>query len=411
MKLLVVFSLAKIIKCVATYLHGYKILTFFLNSCKMLSIFAVMNTIGRHIKYLIRYNDCVIVPGWGAFIAQYQSATFDSNKITPPIRTIAFNASLTHDDGLLASSISRQLGISYDCASKRIAEDVNAMKYQLKNTGEVALSNIGSFVQNVKDSTVLFEPYNNNSAIAPYYGLPSISITPIVKSIVKEKQDGDTIYLPIRKNWMRIAASIVVILGLGIMFSTPIINNQVIQASLSASIVVPQNQIIKLNEPSLNERFVLNVSNIDAVDAKELVDTLERSKYQTAIAKRKEQENQKATVLVGIVGCQKKHEKKSFEEVSPLQQNDVILSKNNALINSTANADADKYCLVVASLPSRKLAEDYISKSSESNLSILEKDGRFRIYALTGETVSQTMSQAKMTGLMSRYPKAWVCRK
>ena len=97
--------------------------------------------------------------------------------------------------------------------------------------------------------------------------------------------------------------------------------------------------------------------------------------------------------------------------MSPLQQNDVILSKNNALINSTANADADKYCLVVASLPSRKLAEDYISKSSESNLSILEKDGRFRIYALTGETVSQTMSQAKMTGLMSRYPKAWVCRK
>lgn len=376
----------------------------------MLSIFAVMNIIGRHIKYLLRYNDCVIVPGWGAFIAQYQSATFDSNKITPPIRTIAFNASLTHDDGLLTSSISRQLGISYDCASKRIAEEVNAMKYQLKNTGEVALSNIGSFVQNVKDSTVLFEPYNNNSAIAPYYGLPSVSITPIVKSIAKDKQKGDTIYLPIRKNWMRIAASIVVILGLGIIFSTPMVNDQVIQASLSASIVLPQKNI-KLNEPSFNEKFILNVSNVDTVEAKELVDTLERSKYQSAIAKRKLQEAQKATAFVENAECQKKHEMKSFEEVSPLQQNDVILSKNNAIINSTANADADKYCLVVASLPSRKLAEDYISKSSESNLSILEKDGRFRIYALTGETVSQTISQAKMSGLMSRYPKAWVCRK
>lgn len=375
----------------------------------MLSIFAVMNIIGRHIKYLIRYNDCVIVPGWGAFIAQYQSATFDSNKITPPIRTIAFNASLTHDDGLLASSISRQLGIGYDCASKRIAEDVNAMKYQLKNTGEVALSNIGSFVQNVKDSTVLFEPYNNNSAIAPYYGLPSISIAPIVKSIVKETQKGDTIYLPIRKNWMRIAASIVVILGLGIMFSTPIVNNQVIQASLSASIVVPQNQIIKLNESSFNEKFVLNVSNIDTLEAKGLVDTLERSKYQSAVAKSKlleaQKRGQEANVFVQVV------KNKSLEEVKLLQQKDVILSKPNVETNSTTNDCADKYCLVVASLPSRKLAEDYISKSSESNLSILEKDGRFRIYALTGQTVSQTISQARMVGLMSRYPKAWVCRK
>ena len=74
-------------------------------------------------------------------------------------------------------------------------------------------------------------------------------------------------------------------------------------------------------------------------------------------------------------------------------------------------SDADKYCLVIASLENRAKAEEYIAKSGNENLAILEKDGRYRVYAATGESPKQTLNNARQNGLTRRYPGAWVCRK
>ena len=79
-----------------------------------------MITICEHIEYLLRNHDCVIVPGWGAFIAQYQPASFtEDGQMLPPSRLIGFNASISHQDGLLASSVMRREKISYDAASNK----------------------------------------------------------------------------------------------------------------------------------------------------------------------------------------------------------------------------------------------------------------------------------------------------
>jgi hypothetical protein len=62
-----------------------------------------MYSITRHIEYLVSRHDCVVVPGWGAFIAQYEPARIDaeSGLIVPPSRAISFNQSVMHNDGLL----------------------------------------------------------------------------------------------------------------------------------------------------------------------------------------------------------------------------------------------------------------------------------------------------------------------
>lgn len=369
----------------------------------MLSIFAEMNLIGRHIEFLVRYNDCVVVPGWGAFISHYQSAVLGKDgRFLPPTRSLSFNQALTHDDGLLASSIVRKSKVSYDVAMKQIASEVDVMRHQLNKNGEIAISNIGVFRKS-SEYSIIFDPFISTSAMLNYSNLPKIDIRPIKVSNASVKQcEGncqDTIYLPIRRSWIRIAASIAVIIGLGFVFSTPIINNDSYQASLSTpKVYAPQPVEIKLNEPSADAKLVLDITSIDESEAMEVVDTALRNQYQEVVAEYKH--------IKGAGSVHKQLILKQIEEYCKLKDADV---QSNGIV--LKNNESDKYCLVIASLPSKVHAEEYISKSNNYQLSILETDGRYRVYATTGATFSEVTSIAKKSGLMKLYPNAWVCRK
>ena len=65
-----------------------------------------MIELSRHIEALLLTHDCVIVPGLGGFVTQYVPAYYveEENLFIPPHRTIAFNAGLSLNDGLLVES-------------------------------------------------------------------------------------------------------------------------------------------------------------------------------------------------------------------------------------------------------------------------------------------------------------------
>lgn len=376
-----------------------------------------MNLISRHIEYLVRCHDCVIVPGWGAFIAQYQPASLVNNLLTPPSRTLVFNPSLTHDDGLLASSIVRQTGIGYENALKQISEEVNAMRHQLKVHNEVALSNIGSFHHN-SNGSMIFEPFNKTSAEYSFFGLRSINLTPILSQAQAqtEKENGttgkkDTIYVPIRRSWTRIAASIAIILGLGFTLSTPIVNDQAHTASV---ITTPTKPKIKLIEPAANTPIVLNVGGLDSTDATAIVDTLRRKQYQQVMAYYKQREERRKArqeaILKQIEETRKRQEALLAQEttVSNADKNPTTTASKNTPMRFEAS---DAYCVVVASLTSRAQAEQFIASTGNKQLAILEKEGKFRVYAATGQNANEAYRIARSNGLLKRYRGAWVCKK
>ena len=78
-------------------------------------------------------HDCVVIPGWGAFIANYDAARYDTggNLLERPQRMIGFNAGLTHNDGLLAHSLMRREGMDYPQAMRLIADHVTSFGKQL----------------------------------------------------------------------------------------------------------------------------------------------------------------------------------------------------------------------------------------------------------------------------------------
>ena len=67
--------------------------------------------------------------------------------------------------------------------------------------------------------------------------------------------------------------------------------------------------------------------------------------------------------------------------------------------------------MVVASLASELEARKFVENSKDSSLGILEKDGRYRVYAAQGASVADVNALAAANGVSSRYPSAWVCRK
>lgn len=346
-----------------------------------------MNCIDRHINYLISRHDCVIIPGWGAFIALYTPARIDaaSGKLLPPTRSIGFNESLNHNDGLLASSLSRSEGIGYDEAVHMISEQVNHLRSQLNSGCEVSMGHIGTFA--VADSgLILFQPFHTPVAAPLYYGLPEVSLTSLIQATKQEKYKSDSIekkrrptMTSIANRAMRIAASVALLLGLGIMLSTPVSIDK-IQPSFASVTYMPSISEPKATSPSVllpsrNEAVLYLASTSEGVA---IADTASRNKYMARTSSER--------VNSG---------KSQHQPISPSLKID----------------DADPYCLIVASLATSDDADRYLRISKDKTLRCLEKDGKFRIYAATGATVAEALAPTRNRGFSERYPGAWVCHR
>lgn len=105
-----------------------------------------MNTLSLHIEYLLRHNDCVILPGIGAFLVQHHHAfvDHDAHLFMPASREVCFNASICSNDGLLAHSIARRERISYEEASIRLNEELVRLGDMLDHEADVTIGNIGA---------------------------------------------------------------------------------------------------------------------------------------------------------------------------------------------------------------------------------------------------------------------------
>lgn len=196
----------------------------------------MMFSIIEHIEYLVTLHDCVVVPGWGAFIANYNASSFDAEAglMSRPRRFIGFNASVSHNDGLLAQSLVRREGIHYNEAMKFIADSVTTFRQQLAMDCEVSMGRLGYFRRN-EGRFIEFVPFYHSDGTDQFFGLNDMEIkdvttleheialadkTAAVAAIVPKERS-----LFIRKA-SRIAASVVVLIGLGVVLSTPMIVNR-----------------------------------------------------------------------------------------------------------------------------------------------------------------------------------------
>ena len=165
-------------------------------------------SISKHIIELLYNHDCVIVPGFGAFLTKSISASHNNDIFSPPKKTLGFNGMLKENDGLLANEISSKEKISYNDAVKKIKKEVKVLLSSLDN-GEVDIDSIGVFKLNA-EKKIQFQPNQDANFDSTSFGLESFMRKPKKVSTPEEKVKP----LNVPDYAMRYAAIILLLVGI-----------------------------------------------------------------------------------------------------------------------------------------------------------------------------------------------------
>jgi len=174
----------------------------------------IMKDLSPFIRELLYSHDCVILPGFGGFIANYTPARINRNShsFNPPVKAISFNSNLDNNDGLLMGKISEQKGIGYGDA-KRLAEDYSRkLKSELSTSGRVHLRGIGHFSLNSEGSPQ-FTPDNDINYLPDSYGLEPFTRHPAgdydIARVSARRSDRDPVIAARRRRMVWRAAAAV----------------------------------------------------------------------------------------------------------------------------------------------------------------------------------------------------------
>ena len=316
----------------------------------------MMISLVQHIEYLMIYNDCVVIPGWGALIANYRPSTVKGSIMECPQRTIAFNGDINHNDGMLANSLMRRHHMSYEQACSFIADNVTTFRRQLNDNAELAFGHMGYFILN--DQKILeFVPMTKCESSDEFFGLSNFEI-PAIASDSNVVSAATIVHADFGwREKIKVAASIVAIVGVGLLLSTPVIIDKTTQnASLNVAEVktntqqtpsMPTNQVtVKPSHKTTAEdnSFVL-IENI-----KKSNDDLKNSSQEKTIKEKTKSSDD--VYLLAIESCSSSSKAKSMSK----------RYEKKGIETQIVNRD-DKFLIVIAQSDSKRELKK-IKKSS-----------------------------------------------
>lgn len=140
-----------------------------------------------YISDLLYRYECVIIPGFGAFLTRSKSAQIDalSNTFHPPSKVVSFNKQLQANDGLFANYVASVDKCSYETALQRIRNYTAEISRELSEGKKVTFKSIGEFTLN-EEKSLQFEPLAQQNFNASAFGLASFSSPKINREIYKE---------------------------------------------------------------------------------------------------------------------------------------------------------------------------------------------------------------------------------
>lgn len=348
-----------------------------------------MKNLGKHIEVLLQDNDCVVVPGFGGFIARAVPAHYadDEQLFFPPSRTVAFNERLSTNDGLLTGRYMHEYQVSYSDAAHMVDKAVDDLRDALAIEGTATLPGVGCLRQDVR-SAITFEPEDAGIASPVHFGLEAFSIRPLdqlaaIPSIHRPivQADEQDIHIHIGRRALRTVAAAAAVVLLLIVFAIPTANEQrpemaglpglplpafheIEGLDIDTPVVCPSLCMGKATEnisekESVSEQFD-NVSTdvlFEESVADEMITTIEPAVAEEPVA--------------------------AIEELTAHEEPAVIAAKESTAEPAVVSpASAKRYHLIVGSLPNRKGADDMVAKYKGlgfDNTSIVVNDGRYRI--------------------------------
>lgn len=350
-----------------------------------------MIELAQHIEALLLENDCVIIPGFGGFVAHYATSRRieAENLFLSPTRTLGFNSQLKLNDGLLVQSYMSVCDRNFPEASKLVEEDVNRMIQMLHEEGKVDFPNIGE-IQFTLRGNYEFTPYNDKVATPHLYGVDSFEmqtlsairkseerkIQPIhpVASTQRSKMSGKT-FIP--GTFLRSAVAVAGAVVLFFYLSTPVENTYIERE---------------------NYAQMLPVDLFEKIEAQSVMTT------PVAVNSAKKQQAKTATT----VAVQKKESKKTT--VKPVVVKEVKVAPVTSQ-EKVQPAENGKYHLIVAGGISKEDAEiiaTRLRKEGHAAAQVLTGDGKVRVSILSCMTREEANRQLLRLRENEAYKTAWM---
>lgn len=356
-----------------------------------------MKTLARHIELLLRDNDCVILPGFGGFIAQPVPAYYVSEEALyyPPSRSICFNAAITMNDGLLAQSYMKSYQVDYARANYMVDVAIEKLCDALDEEGMVTLPHIGTIKQDVYQS-IQFIPEEAGVSSPYHFGLGSFLIKELhslhdsteasrqPQSIITHT--AKTIDVHINKSMLRRVMSTAAILLLLLMVSLPIGNHKPTDiASLHLTDVISTPTAKQQTSP-------LAIESASTVDFSTTDSTVASPCF---IVPADMPAIEEAITTETITG-------------ETIQSVEVAVETPQV---STEVLPEKVYHIIVASLPNHRGAEEtlnqYINKGYP-NASLVERDNRIRISLIQFIDKDEANNYLKELRQIDAFQNAWL---
>lgn len=219
--------------------------------------------LSQYISTLLYRYECVVVPGFGAFLTHKVSAEIDAQAqvFYPPKKRLSFNEQLQSNDGVLANYIATSEKVSYENALAKIAKQVAEIQQALKKNETVSLKYVGDLSRR-KTGALEFEPSYHLNYMTAAFGLSQF-VSPEVKrdlplKVVGAKEKETTLILASRKSRtntvIKYAAVAVIMLGLGGFM----LSNAYIQHIEKENIVAQEKARIALDNQIQEATFLVN---------------------------------------------------------------------------------------------------------------------------------------------------------
>ena len=179
--------------------------------------------IEQYISQLLFRYQCVTVPGFGAFLTEFQSAQLDENSHSfyPPKKMVSFNPFIKNNDGLLANHLAQAEKISYEIAVNSIQNEVSHWKTKIQEFGSFSVKNVGDFSLN-SENNIVFVPIDQINYLTASFGLSSFVSPAVKREVYKEEVDqleekAPVIFTPEkRRNYSVLKYAAVFLLSAGI---------------------------------------------------------------------------------------------------------------------------------------------------------------------------------------------------
>jgi hypothetical protein len=124
-------------------------------------------TVEHYISELLFLHDCVILPNFGGFVGNPQSAKLNktTEMLSPPSKQILFNSNLKTNDGLLITHISSQEGITQEIAKNEVENYATKIANKLIESKVLRIDKIGLFTQGKEGNIIFLQDSVNNYSL------------------------------------------------------------------------------------------------------------------------------------------------------------------------------------------------------------------------------------------------------